>query len=177
MLHKANIFVIAILGQFAGMLLVDKYFINHNLTSLFTITVIVGLCFIAFILLLKWIFIRIDSLEELSAGNSYAFEILSQCCDELKMTAPKIYLQNCQNKILCCFGIGPAFFRGFIISRGMLNLLTDKELKSAILHELAHFRNHDIAQLTVIQIIVYSYLIYALCLLRELFVYIIHKNR
>lgn len=83
-----------------------------------------------------------------ASENSKVFRLVKGLSQKLGLPkSPSVLIHNSEEPNCFIFG-KTAKEAKLIISEGMIHLLNDEELKAAILHELSHIRNKDMAFMT-----------------------------
>jgi len=82
---------------------------------------------------------HIKPLSENSAENLY--EILKRLAQKARIKIPKVGLIECSTPFI--FSIGRQEKATIVLSVGLLETLSDSELKAALAHEIAHIKNKD----------------------------------
>lgn len=76
------------------------------------------------------------------------YQLVNEVAEKANIPQPKIYIVPSENPNAFATGRNPKH-AAVAVTKGLLNLLTEKELKGVISHEIAHIKNRDILISTV----------------------------
>lgn len=138
--------------------IVWKYDLAIGYGFLFTIAV-VGLQFLLSPAITEFFFkIKFRNEEDFLDENISAF--ISKTCQDINMPRPKIGIIDDGNPNAFTYGHVPSNAR-VVVTRGLLDLLDEDELKSVIAHEIGHIKNYDFMVMTFVSMIpMLAYMIY-----------------
>jgi heat shock protein HtpX len=84
--------------------------------------------------------------------NPRLFQIVESLANRANIPAPKIGIA--QIEIPNAFAFGRSLSDGRVcVTRGILSLLSDEELKAVLGHELSHLKNRDVLTITILSVI------------------------
>ena len=95
------------------------------------------------------IILKMYNAQELdSARHHHLYDMVKNLTDNSKLPMPKLYMMDQQSPNAFATGRDPDH-ACLCVTRGLLELLNENELKGVLAHELAHVKNHDTLIMTV----------------------------
>lgn len=126
----------------------DALWVSPAVTALVGLWVWCGLRFNAFILNLTT---GSSSVGRADAPRPY--DLLQSLCISRGMTMPRLRIMEVEAPNAFAAGTRPDQYT-ITITRGLLDLLDDRELEAVLAHELTHIRNEDVRTMTIAVLIV-----------------------
>ena len=136
------------LGLLTGLLLVIGKLLGGTAGLTIALIFAILINFIMFFVSHKLVLWMYKAKEAPKSKYPKLHKIVEDLCKEANLPKPKIYIVPTNNPN--AFATGPTYKKAVVaVTDGILNLLTEEELKGVLAHELAHIKNRDMLITTI----------------------------
>ena len=136
------------LGLLTGLILVIGKLLGGTAGLTIALVFAILINFIMFFVSHKLVLWMYKAKEAPKSKYPKLHKIVEDLCKEAKLPKPKIYIVPTENPN--AFATGPTYKKAVVaVTDGILNLLTEEELKGVLAHELAHIKNRDMLITTI----------------------------
>ncbi len=139
---------VLLLGLLTGIILVIGRLLGGTAGLTIALIFAILINFIMFFVSHKLVLWMYKAKEAPKSKYPKLHKMIEDLCKEAKLPKPKVYIIPTSNPN--AFATGPNYKKAVVaVTEGILNLLTEEELKGVLAHELAHIKNRDMLITTI----------------------------